>query len=279
VGVVKGEDGKDGADGKDGQDGKDGLNGQNGKDGVDGKDGQDGKDGVGGQNSACEHQFSKWETQIEPTCTSIGYKTRTCSVCGAMDYDFIDSRIHTYGNSVDVVNIPCERRLVNTTCSKCGDTKIEESYLKHLYDENGVCIKCGDITHFIESDEYISKETVGFYEVDLWMSIDGTYGLYITTDYRGTFIYGYKGTPINVIVPPCFKGENIISIGGGYGYGGVALPFYGCQTIESIKFPYNCSFFYESFKNSSLKKIYVNKNYRSTELLKSLYPDVEILFY
>ena len=195
VGVVKGEDGKDGVDGKDGQDGKDGLNGENGKDGVDGKDGQDGKDGVGGQNNTCEHQFSKWETQIEPTCTSIGYDTRTCSSCGNLEFQFTESLGHNYTNAVDIINT-YEQHLVSRTCSSCGDTKIEEAeitkhvfadewenkeypcaivkqrpclycdtkqteiietidFFAHTFDENTLCTTCGH-QEFIESEEYIT---------------------------------------------------------------------------------------------------------------------------
>ena len=243
VGVVKGEDGKDGVDGKDGQDGKDGLNGQNGKDGVNGKDGQDGKDGVGGQNSACEHQFSKWETQIEATCTSIGYKTRTCSNCGAMEYRFQNATGHYYDNPVEILSIPCEQRLVNKTCTHCGDTKIEETYVKHLYDENGVCTKCGDETDFIESEEYIEDiiippQTIHFGQSVpgiIWWNKDKTYGLKISLGNPSyLFLLGYVGTPVHVRLPAYYNEAPLGTIGFSADEPEI---FRNCTTLKSIYIP------------------------------------------
>ena len=93
LGVVKGEDGKDGENGLDGKDGVDGTNGNNGEDGKDGVD-----------LTACEHSYGHWELQLSPTCTSIGYNTRTCSLCGDLEYQFTEAFGHNYTNPVDIIN-------------------------------------------------------------------------------------------------------------------------------------------------------------------------------
>ena len=176
LGLVKGEDGKDGADGIDG------------KDGIDGIDGKDGKDLV-----ACIHAYGDWQTQLSPTCTSIGYNLRTCSLCGDLDYQFVEAIGHTYNETaVDVVN-NCKQHLISKTCSTCGDTALVEepaskdhlygdwetveeydcgaikqeksciycnekqiqtlNFSAHTFDENTLCTTCGH-QEFIQSEEY-----------------------------------------------------------------------------------------------------------------------------
>lgn len=149
--------GKDGADGKDGVDGKDGADG---KDGVDGKDGADGvgianmyiENGslyvvlddytvincgaVSTATTACDHAYGEWETVLEPTCTSIGYDTRTCSLCGDVDYRFTPATGHNLSSDT-------EYEVYSTThatfCSDCGMYVAVE----HDFDEYGDCATCG----------------------------------------------------------------------------------------------------------------------------------------
>ena len=140
LGVVKGEDGKDGkdgVDGADGKDGKDGVDGADGKDGKDGIDGVDGTDGVDGEDlTLCAHEYGAWQTQISATCTSIGYDTRTCTLCGDLDYRFNESSEHNYDyvNAVSVMG-DCVERWVNATCTLCGDTELKQVKNHHYYDE------------------------------------------------------------------------------------------------------------------------------------------------
>jgi len=403
LGVVKGENGKDGVNGANGKDGVDGIDGEDGKDGKDGVNGTDGKDGIDGEDgkdfTACVHEYGAWQTEIAATCTSIGYDTRTCALCGDLDYrfnkagyhnydletavdvistcsehwvnvtckncndtklvqtdttvlhtfdgctctecghqvhtfeyendvevvtdtcaeriinvtcelcsetftleekptidhiyedgvctecgnlqpcgyhsgyceeckncrhsfgygttSFVDGNNHwgkaecyychevlfmklhsahsyDYKNAVDVIST-CEERWVNATCFECNHTHLLESYVKHPYDENGVCTECGDITHFIESEEYFSNGT--------WWSIDRSYGL-VLIDPRGMvpltpkyIILSYVGTPVDVIIPAGINGIPITSIGGDFGFGGRAYPFENCETLRSIIIP------------------------------------------
>ncbi|MBE7088568.1 MAG: leucine-rich repeat domain-containing protein [Clostridiales bacterium] len=222
LGVVKGEDGKDGANGLDGKDGIDGVNG------VDGKD-----------LTACTHEYGSWQTEIEATCTSIGYDTRTCALCGDIDYRFNEAGEHNYDmqTAVDVVSTGTEH-WVNATCKNCNDTKLIQTHIEHKYDENGVCTECGDITHFIESEEYI-EDVYGDGSRIVWWSIDRSYGLVLITSYSasGYMILDYVGTPVDVIIPAGINGIPITNIGGCYGFGSFSFPFSGCETLESIIIP------------------------------------------
>ncbi|MBE7088220.1 MAG: collagen-like protein [Clostridiales bacterium] len=168
LGVVKGEDGKDGAnglDGKDGIDGIDGTDGKDGKDGVNGTDGKDGIDGVDGKDlTACAHEYGSWQTEIEATCTSIGYDTRTCALCGDLDYRFNEAGEHNYDlkTAVSVMG-DCTERWVNVSCKNCGDTALQKVSNFHFYDENGVCTECGFHVHYFdyEKDVEVVTDTCG----------------------------------------------------------------------------------------------------------------------
>ena len=232
VGVVKGEDGKDGVDGKDG------LNGENGKD-----------------LTACEHVYGDWETGLAPSCTSIGYTTRVCSLCGDLDYQFTNPLGHNYENPKDVVLNPGEQHLVNKTCSTCGDTIIVE--VDHTYDKNGVC-SCGEITHFIESDEYIEELDIDTYKnknldeplyycsVYRWWSVDRSYALILATggarnNLPWITIAAFEGTPVDVILPksPTFKDMLIVNISGGFSVymDCTSYGFRNCTSLKSIYIP------------------------------------------
>ena len=296
LGVVKGENGKDGADG------------------IDGMDGKDGEDLV-----ACVHTYGDWQTQLSPTCTSIGYNLRTCSLCGDLDYQFVEAIGHTYNEpAVDIVH-NCKQHLVSKTCSTCGDTKLEEvaitkhvfegewetkeypcatvkqrpclycdekqtelietiDFGSHTFDENTLCTTCGH-QEFIESEEYITSIPEWGSDCYTWMSVDRTYGLQIMTSYSGTFIFGYAGTPVNVIIPTSIYDISIESIGGAYGFGSVALPFKNCQTIETIFIPEPIGSYNEAFRGSSLKKAYFKQGDPSADYFSKHNPDVEIFYY
>lgn len=130
-----GNDGRDGINGKDGIDGEDGKNGTNG---------EDGKDGVGikevkfdddgnmtviltddttknlGKIPYCSHSFSYWKTQMETTCTSIGYGTHECENCGYTEYQFTAAAGHTWDDGEEFAG------KILKTCTVCYATQIEE---------------------------------------------------------------------------------------------------------------------------------------------------------
>ena len=282
LGVVKGADGNDGNDGKDG---------------IDGSDGKD--------FSPCSHIYQDWQTVLSPSCTSIGYNTRSCSLCGDLDYQFTQALGHTYENPTYVIGTPCQPSWINKTCTSCGDTILieepaseEHSYsdwetiqeyacgtsiqqrtclycgeiqtqtingehtfgdwetvkeasciagekqrvckycdlveteeisalndfFAHSFDENGVCSSCGDVTDFIESEEYIEKCVAGYpstFIYYLWWNKDKTYQLQLcpininspTCEFDVTYLHRSNDQPKKIILPSHFYGNKIVSLG------------------------------------------------------------------
>lgn len=133
-----GKDGIDGDDGKDGQDGEDGKDGQNGKDGKDGvtptieisADGYWVINGVKteykaiGEDCSCdgsshEHTYSGSTVIFEATCTSIGVKTSSCTVCGVEKYEFASPIDHNYNDTVIEASCNMQGYTLHE-CQDCG---------------------------------------------------------------------------------------------------------------------------------------------------------------
>ena len=154
LGVVKGADGNDGNDGKDG---------------IDGSDGKD--------FSPCSHIYQDWQTVLSPSCTSIGYNTRSCSLCGDLDYQFTQALGHTYENPTYVIDIPCQPSWINKTCTSCGDTILieEPASEEHSYSDwetveeyacgttkqQRTCLSCGEI----QTQTINGEHTFGDWEI------------------------------------------------------------------------------------------------------------------
>jgi hypothetical protein len=196
---------------------------------------------------------------------------------------------HSFGEWETVKEASCIAGEKQRVCENCDFTETEEipalnDFFAHTFDENTLCTTCGH-QEFIESEEYITiqKEAVPafgwHYDLYTWNSIDKTYGLQILKHNLGLFIYGYIGTPVNVVIPTSINGTPITTIGGEYGLGCVALPFKNCQTIESILIPEPIGSYNDAFRGSSLKKAYFKEGDNSAEFFSSHNPDVEILYY
>ena len=154
LGVVKGADGNDGNDGKDG---------------IDGSDGKD--------FSPCSHIYQDWQTVLSPSCTSIGYNTRSCSLCGDLDYQFTQALGHTYENPTYVIGTPCQPSWINKTCTTCGDTILieEPASEEHSYSDwetveeyacgttkqQRTCLSCGEI----QTQTINGEHTFGDWEI------------------------------------------------------------------------------------------------------------------
>ena len=154
LGVVKGADGNDGNDGKDG---------------IDGSDGKD--------FSPCSHIYQDWQTVLSPSCTSIGYNTRSCSLCGDLDYQFTQALGHTYENPTYVIGTPCQPSWINKTCTSCGDTILieEPASEEHSYSDwetiqeyacgttkqQRTCLSCGEI----QTQTINGEHTFGDWEI------------------------------------------------------------------------------------------------------------------
>lgn len=105
---------------------------------------KDEQDDVNGKDFiACTHIYGDWDTQLPPTCTSIGYDTRICSLCGNLNYRFHEATGHNYVTYEEIINTPT-LHLVNQKCTICGSTRIEElpieieSYTNIYYGSNNV---------------------------------------------------------------------------------------------------------------------------------------------
>ena len=80
--------------------------------------------------AACTHAWSEWTETIEPTCTTVGEKTRTCSVCNETETDSIAPLGH-----VGVWEV-----LTPATCTAAGEKKTD-------------CVRCqqSGVTQAIEA--------------------------------------------------------------------------------------------------------------------------------
>ena len=124
-----------------------------------------------GKIPVCVHQYSVWNTILEPTCTSIGYETRTCSICNNVEYNFFEKLDHTYGEWQDMIDT-CTEHWQTRSCQICGDSQVREAEpAGHIF-INGFCIICGEV------------------DVD---SIDLTY----LDQFNGTYGYEFLGTLTN----------------------------------------------------------------------------------
>ena len=295
---------------------------------VKGENGKDGKDGV--DLTPCAHTYGDWQTQLAPSCTSIGYATRSCSLCGDLDYLITNPLGHTYENPVEFIHT-CQQHFLNKTCTTCGDTALVEepatkdhfygdwktveeyacgaikqeksciycnekqiqtlNFSAHTFDENTLCTTCG-YQEFIESEEYITiqKDAIDageFYPFDLytWNSVDGSYSLQIMSNPYSTFISGYSGTPVNIILPSKINGTSIIYIGKQYGMGFTALPFKNCETLESIYIQKNMKIHARSLSAhpfigcSNLKYVYLEEGAGCfTQHNNEIFPHAEIFY-
>lgn len=75
---------------------------------------------VRGSVSECKHTYGNYKTGAAATCESIGYKTRTCSKCGNVEYSFQEAKGHSWTTSAA---LPEELNV----CSICGVIKLAGS--------------------------------------------------------------------------------------------------------------------------------------------------------
>lgn len=110
---------------------------------VKGEKGENGKDGK--DATPCDHNYSEWELKLEPTCTSIGYSTRVCSVCGDTDYQFAEATGHSWNEGREVIASSCTEAGVKLlSCNVCGTVKSERLPLSDEHDyKGGICSVCG----------------------------------------------------------------------------------------------------------------------------------------
>lgn len=116
-----------------------------------------------GRPPVCRHAYPDWTAGAAATCTSMGYKMRTCGLCGNTEYEFEQPLGHRYGEWRDMIST-CTSRWQVRTCSVCGDTQTAEAEpVGHHYVDD-VCTVCGEL---------LDWDTFDFSFLDAY---NGTYG-------------------------------------------------------------------------------------------------------
>lgn len=82
----------------------------------------------------CNHQWTDWTVDVEPTCDAKGHKYRTCTVCGKIEDKSVKALGHDFEEWVDVTEATCSVQGQHTrVCKRCGFEE-DEYYLKdHTY--------------------------------------------------------------------------------------------------------------------------------------------------
>ena len=101
-----------------------------------------------GKIPVCTHSYSDWTPQKEATCTSIGYKIRTCSICGHIEYEFLDELGH------DIQIYFTTQSMHSGVCERCGE------YVQqvHKFNEDNICAICGYTADYSVGLKYILNE-------------------------------------------------------------------------------------------------------------------------
>ena len=74
----------------------------------------------------CSHIWGEERITLEPTCTTLGKKTKVCEICGRTIETEIPALGHNYGDWVITKNATCLQNGTKTkTCTVCGATQVE----------------------------------------------------------------------------------------------------------------------------------------------------------
>ena len=150
-----------------------------------------------GKIPVCVHQYSDWYTVLEPTCTSIGYETRTCAICGNVEYNFFEK----FGHSS--VEYSYNQSIHSGICERCGEY-IQQA---HKFSEDGVCEICGYTADYSLGLKYALNEDKSSYSVT---------GI-------GTF------TGAELIIPETYQNFPVTTIGD--------TAFYNCANLKTVYLP------------------------------------------
>ena len=79
------------------------------------------------EEETCDHQFSEWEPETEPTCTEAGEDTRVCSLCGKTESKEVAALGHDFGDWEPETEPTCTEAGEDTrTCSRCDAKESRE---------------------------------------------------------------------------------------------------------------------------------------------------------
>ena len=128
--------------------------------------------------SKCKHNWGKWETRKEPTCTEKGSRVRYCKKCGLMEEGDIKKAEHEYGKWKVTEEATCtETGEKVRKCKNCGHKqtkeipKTEHNYGKWTVTDEATCTeegvrtrKCKDCGHK-ETEKYLEPHEFGEWEI------------------------------------------------------------------------------------------------------------------
>ena len=190
-----------------------------------------------------EHTYSSYEAKA-PTCTEVGQRVYTCSVCGYTTDEAIPALGHEYishpAKRVTCVEVGWD---AYQTCARCPYTSFMEIPMRHNAEgNNGLCWGCGRV----ESSAGLLYS----------QNADGTYsvtGIGTCTE-ENVIIGTYNGKEVTAIGALAFRGYTALKT--------IALPdsiktigdsaFFGCTGLTSITLPDGVtSIGVSAFKNCS----------------------------
>ncbi len=167
---------------------------------------------VTGVGDVCTHTFGDYVTGIDPTCTSIGYRWRVCTLCNEKEIDVLPALDHTYGNGHMFATSDAGAPVIALyACTVCGSVKMEE-----------VKYSVGLTYELIDTkEEYRVKDAGTCTDTEIRIP-DAYQGLPVTEIGEKAF-YGQEGLT-SIIMP-----DSIKKIGD--------KAFSNCESLEQVTMP------------------------------------------
>ncbi|MBQ4108185.1 MAG: leucine-rich repeat domain-containing protein [Clostridia bacterium] len=182
------------------------------------------------QEKSCEHQFSEWETVLEPTCLNTGLSISQCAVCQLSKTTILEKAEHI-GQVIPSTEPTCQEKGLTegTICSVCNKILQEQddiSKVNHKFQDE-LCIFCNQqyyskgLNFSLNNDEKsysVSKGSCSSTDI----VIPSVYN-----ELPVTSIITFKNSSFmeSIIIP-----DSVISIESG--------AFYGCSSLEKITVPF-----------------------------------------
>lgn len=194
--------------------------------------GKDGKDGLGikdvkfdadgsmsviftddtsknlGKIPYCKHDFDEWQTVLEATCTSIGYSTHECDICGYVEYKFAEAKGHKWDDGEEFAG------KILKTCTVCQATQIEEKPFQEGGDNKPDDNTPDDGTKYVLILPVENVEVIIGYKFAYDPTLD-RYSLHQGIDFKceeGTEVKAVLDGTVKEIVSNHILGENYIKI-------------------------------------------------------------------
>lgn len=114
----------------------------------------------------CHHDWNKWNTVKEATCTEEGERTRTCKKCGKEEKETIKKKSHKFGKWEIVKKATCSKQGVRKhTCENCGEEFEEKYYAEHQWGawkivREATCTQAGQRKRTCKVCDEVEKEAI-----------------------------------------------------------------------------------------------------------------------